>query len=819
MKYPGLSLIGGIGLAVGTAIGTAFFSFFYSYIYATIPGPDGHRIVGLENWSIKTNNEVRQAAHDFVAWRDELTTVQELGAFRTVGRNLVAAGAASESISIAEITATGLAVPRVHPRVGRALTAADEAPAAAPVLLIGSDVWASRFNSDPGVIGREVRLNDTVHTIVGVMPDGFGFPFNHSYWTALKLDPSRHAQRAGPAIFIFGRLAPGTTIEQAQAELTTLASRASARFPDTHGDLRARVMPYAHPIMDIQGITSWEFAMVQSLVSLLLLVVALNVAALIYARTATRHGEIAVRTALGASRSRLVTQLFVEAFVLCGVSALAGLMLARVGMRMGHAIMETEVGRLPYFVTIGVPAAGYVYIALATLMAAVIAGVVPALQATGRRMEVTLKEFGSRSGARLGGTWTTLIVAQVAIAVAGLSIAVGVFWNNIAGAATTMSFETRSYLAATISSDPEPPPGVDPDTYRRDAAMRAVKLRTDLIARLEREPQVEDVTLARAIPGTEPTAQVEVEGVTPPLSGPPAVEFNDVPDDFFLAFGAPLVGGRLLSAADARNAARPVVVNQAFARRVLGNLEAIGARVRFIRRPQDGLALGDSPRDRDDGSVDAEPWHEVVGVVADLYTNPIDPERVQPAVFLPLDTGAGSRAAVLVKVRGQDAGAFSPRLREIAMSLDPAARVNLRTFVEMDRQQQLARRLIVLALSLITIAALLLSAAGIYAMMSFTVSRRRKEIGIRAAMGADSAQLLRGIFAKAAAQLGIGVIVGAALAFVTDNLAGGDALGPTGRLVFVPMMAVVMIVVGLLASIGPARRGLKVQPTEALRSE
>ena len=819
VKHPGLSLIGGIGLAVGIAIGTAFFVFFYSYIYATLPGPDGHRIVGLENWSIKTNNEVRQAAHDFVTWRDEMTTVEELGAFRTISRNLFAAGTAPESIRIAQITATGLAVPRVQARLGRALTAADEAAAAPPVLVIGSDVWASRFNSDPSVIGRDVRLGETVHTIVGVMPEGFEFPVNHSYWTPLHLDTSRHARRAGPAIFIFGQLAQGATIEQAQAELSTIASSASAQFPDTHADLRARVMPYAHPIMDIQGVTTWEFAMVQSMVSLLLLVVTLNVGILIYARTATRQGEIAVRTALGASRGRLVTQLFIEALVLCGVSALAGVMLARVGMRMGHAIMETEVGRLPYFVTLGVPWSGYVYVALATLIAVVIAGVVPALQSTGRRMETTLKEFGSRSGLRLGRTWTTMIVAQVAMAVAGLPIAVGGFWSTITGASTTMTFETRPYLAAMISSDPEPPPGVDPESYRRDSAIRAAKLQVDLIARVEREPQVEDVTLARAIPGNEPTAQVEVEGVTPPLTGPPRVEFNHVAEDFFRVLDVPLVAGRWLTAADARNAARPIIVNQTFVRRVLGNRDAVGMRLRFIRAPQDGLALGDSPRDRDDGAVDTEPWHEIAGVAGDLSTNPIDPELVRPAVFHALDTGSGSRATLLVKVRGQDATAFAAPLREIAMSLDPTLRVNLRTFVEMDRQQQIARRLIVLAVSLITIAVLLLSAAGIYALMSFTVSRRRKEIGIRAAMGADATQLLRGIFTTAAVQLGIGVIVGTGLAFLVDVLMGGDALGPTGRLVFVPMMAVVMIVVGLIASIGPARRGLRLQPTEALRAE
>ena len=812
VKHPALSLVGGIGLAVAIAIGTAFFVFFYSYIYATIPGPDGHRIVGLENWSIKTNNEVRQAAHDFVTWRGELKTVQELGAFRTIGRNLFAAGAAPESIRVAEITATGLAVPRVQPRLGRALTAADEAPDAPPVLVIGSDAWASRFNSDPAVIGREVRLGETVHTIVGVMPEGFEFPVNHSYWTALHLDPSRHARRAGPAIFIFGRLAPDTTIEQAQAELSTIAASAAAQYPDTHADLRARVMPYAHPILDIQGVTSWEFAMVQSMVSLLLLIVTLNVAILIYARTATRQGEIAVRTALGASRSRLVTQLFIEALVLCGVSALAGVMLARVGLRMGHGIMETEVGRMPYFVTLGIPWSGYLYVALATLIAAVIAGVVPALQSTGRRMETTLKEFGSRSGLRLGRTWTTMIVAQVAMAVAGLPIAFGGFWGDITRASTTMTFETRPYLAAMISSDPEPPPGVDPESYRRDTAIRAAKLQVDLVERVEREPQVEDVTLAQAIPGNEPTAQVEVEGGTPPVTGPPRVEFNHVAEDFFRAFDVPLVAGRWLTAADARNAARPIIVNQTFVRRVLGNRDAVGMRLRFIRAPQDGPALGDT-------SVDTEPWHEIAGVAGDLSTNPIDPELIRPAVFHALDTGSESRATLLVKVRGQDAAAFAAPLREIAMSLDPTLRVTLRTFVEMDRQQQIARRLILLALSLISTAVLLLSAASIYALMSFTVSRRRKEIGIRAAMGADATQLLRGIFTTAAVQLGIGVIVGIGLSFLADVLIGGDGLGPTGRRVFVPVMAVVMIVVGLIASIGPARRGLRIQPTEALRAE
>ena len=818
VKYPGLSIIGGAGLAVGIAIGAAFFAFFYSYIYATIPAPDGHRIVGLENWDVRTNNEVRQAAHDFVTWRDEMKTVVELGAFRTVGKNFFAEGASAESVRIAEITAVGLNVPHIQPRLGRLLMAADEAPGARPVLLISSDVWVTRFASDPAILDREVRFGTTVYTIVGVMPEGFNFPISHDYWTPLHLDPARYPRRQGPAIFIFGRLAPGVTMDQAQAELSAIAASTATQFPDTHTELRARVMPYAHPIMDIQGISTWQFAAMQATVSLLLLIVALNVAILVYARTATRQGEIAVRSALGASRARLVAQLFIESLVLCGLAAGAGLLLAQVGIRMGHAIMETEVGRLPYFINAGIPAPAYVYVALLTLVAAVISGVVPALHSTGQRMQITLREFGSSSGLRLGNTWTILIVAQVALTVAGLPMAVALFWDDMSGGRTTMVFEPRPYLAATLSSDAEPPPGVDLEAYRRDQTIRAAKLEADLTARLEAEPAIAEVALARAIPDDEPAAQIEVEGAAAPVSGALRVKLNEVSDDFFAAFGVRHVAGRLLTSSDATSEARAIVVNETFVRRVLGNGDAIGRRVRYISTRQDGVALGDSPLDTRASMIKTDQWHEIVGVVGDMYTNPIDPDLVWPQVFHALNTTSGSRPALLIKVRGNDAADFSTRLRDITMSLDPSVRLNIRPLIDMERQQQLALRLLVLALSLIVGAVLLLSAAGIYALMSFTVSRRRKEIGIRAAMGADAGQLLRGVFSRSAAQLGAGVAIGSALALFLDVMSGGEVLGSTGRL-FVPAMAIVMIGVGLLASIGPARRGLKVQPTEALRAE
>ena len=196
VKYPGLSLIGGAGLAVGIAIGAAFFAFFYSYIYATIPAPDGHRIVGLENWDVKTNNEVRQAAHDFVTWRDELKTVQELGAFRTDrpqpgrGRRIAGTGPHRGNHGRGSERSAHSAATRTR------VDAGGRSARRPPVLVIGSDVWASRFNSDPSIVGRDVRLGNTVHTIVGVMPEGFEFPVNHSYWTPLH--PRSFAASAAP---------------------------------------------------------------------------------------------------------------------------------------------------------------------------------------------------------------------------------------------------------------------------------------------------------------------------------------------------------------------------------------------------------------------------------------------------------------------------------------------------------------------------------------------------------------------------------------------------------------------------------------------
>jgi putative ABC transport system permease protein len=586
---------------------------------------------------------------------------------------------------------------------------------------------------------------------------------------------------------------------QAQAELSALGAQAASAFPLTHARLQPRVMPYAHPILDIQGVTTRDFTALQSLISMLALIVAINVGVLVYARTATRQREIAVRTALGASRRRIVGQLFIEALVLSAAASAAGIALARFGITQGFAIYAAEGNdALPYFLNPDMPLAAYVYVAMLTVLTAVVAGVLPALHATGRRAHDTLKQASGTDGLRLGRVWTAMIIAQVAIAVTALPATMMMSWSGMQRGLTRANYNEESFLAVTLTADPDPPAGVPASVYERESVVRFEKTKTDLVARLEAEPAVDDVTVAATIPGAESRARIAIDGEVNVLSGALEVRFNrGVAPDFFDVFGARVIAGRALRDSDGTGGTQAIVVNRAFVDQLLGGANAVGRRLRYP-------------------AASGATQYEIVGVVTNLVTNTIAPDLIEPVIYH--SPGSWTRATALIRMRGNDPLQFAPRLRDLTSALDPTLRLQIVTFSEMKRQQMIGLRLMVLVSSLVILTALLLSAAGIYAMMSFTVSQRRKEIGIRSAMGADAGQLLRSIFARAALQLATGIVVGTVLALMIDRASEGEMLGSLGR-GLLPATAAVMTIVGLFATIGPARRGLRIQPSEALRAE
>lgn len=812
VKYPGLALVGGLGMAVAIAIGAGSFAFFYSALYPTLPLDEGDRIIALENWDVVASDEERQSLHDFVLWRREMKSVQDVASFHDTGRNLFLTQGAGEPVRVAEMTASGFRVARVAPLLGRPLVDDDERQGAAPVVVIGHEVWKTRFDSDPRIIGRQVRLGTTPHTVVGVMPEKFAFPMNHGFWTPLRSDTVRYARGKGPEIHVFGRLAPGATRKQAQAELATLGRRTAAAFPRTHERLRPQVLPYTYPLMDIQDVSLAQVGLMQLMVSLLLVVVCVNVSILVYARTATRQGEIAVRSALGASRRRIVLQLFAEALVLSAAAAVVGLLLAQVVLRQANAIMNQEGGGAPFWVDYGLDLATVLYVVGLTLLAAVIVGVLPALQATGSRLQASLRQRGGGTAMRLGRTWTVLIVAQVAIAVSALPAALGTGWSQIRHATTQPRYAASEFLAAWLSEDRQIPAGVDEGAWRGEANARYGARLTEVVRRLRAEPGVASVTFASDAPAGWAGSAVRVDGLPVPAESPNghAVSSTRVGAGYFDALSVPLLAGRPFGAGDLVDSAGSVIVSRAFVQRVLGGGIALGRRIRYAP---------DEPEGEDEAVVRPERWYEIVGVVDDLHVNTMDPEIIAPAVFHASAPAGVYPAFLAIHVRGRAPDGFTGRLREITAAVDPVLKLSTtRALDDIHRQEKAALRLVGLILGMITVAVLLLSAAGIYALMSFTVTRRRREIGIRSALGADPGRLLRGIFSRSVRQLGLGLGVGVGAAVLLEVLTQGGLMDGKGA-VLLPAVAVLMLVVGLMAAVGPARRGLRIQPMDALRQE
>jgi putative ABC transport system permease protein len=808
-KNPGITLVGGLAMAVAIAIGAGMFGFSYSLLNPRLPLDEGHRIVAVENRDAWSNSPRDPFLHDFAAWRQELRTIRDVSAYRNVARNLITPDGGAEPVRLAEMSASGFRVARVAPALGRPLVEEDERPGAPPVVVIGHDVWRTRFGGDPRVVGQTVRLGNAVHTVVGVMPQGFAFPVSHGWWIPLRLSPAGHEPGEGPEVFVFGRLAPGAGWDEAQAELDAVGRRASAAYPGTHADLRPQVLNYTVPAMGIQDMPAWEVTIINAMISLLLVVVAVNVAVLIYARTATRRGEIAIRTALGASRRRIVAQLFAEALVLASVAAIAGLLLAGAGLRTAHGIMKMgNPDAAAFWLDFGLRPATVLYVVGLTVLAAVIAGVLPALGATGRRVQDSLRQLGGGTGLQLGRTWTVLIVTQVAFAVGAIPVVLGVAANEMGEAVTRPLFPEDEFLSAGLEMDPEPPAGTDAEAYRREFAAGFADRQQEVVRRLRAEPWVAEVAVGTSLPamGGWTAIQVERPG-TEQGTSQHITTVNHVDGDYLAAFGSTTLAGRGLGAADADTAARTLVVNQAFVRRYLQNDDVLGHRVRFgwPRKPRPGQQ-----------EAPPEPWHEIVGVVADVHANAIAPELAQPGIFRALVPGQFSRAELVVRVRGADVPAYLARMRAVTAAVDPTLRLEPRVLAEVYGQEESAVRLMGVVLGAVILSVVGLSAAGIYAMMSFTVTQRRREIGLRAALGADPRRLLSGIFARSLRQLALGGAVGLAVA-VALNLAMKGSVFHGRNLLLVPAVCLLMMVIGMLAAVGPARRSLRIHPMEALR--
>ncbi len=822
LRYPGLSLVSVLGMSVGITIAAGAFTIVSMMMGTTLPLPEGDRLVSLVNWDTSTNNRESRLLYDLEAWRDA-KSIEDFSASRNVQRNLIVGGRPPEVVMVAEISASAFRAARVGAYRGRTLLPEDERAGAPDAIVIGHDEWVRRFGADPDIVGQSVGLGPTAYTIVGVMPEGFGFPTYHSFWIPWRLDAAADAPRSGPSINVFGRLAPGATLESAQAELTAIGRRLAAASPATHEHLRPLVMPYAHAFSEMDdpqnalALYAIEIAMV-----LLLVLIAVNVAILVYARTATRQGEIAVRVALGASRRRIVAQLFVEALMLAGVSAAIGIGLTAVGLRQIEGAMLTLVGRWPFWFSLELHTSTVIYVVALTLCAAAIVGVAPALKATGRQVHTRLQTLSPGSGSRMqmGRLWTALIVAQVAVTVAILPMATYFAWSSLR-LQSGGGYATAEFLSASLSLDRT----AAPTTEAGDKAFAARY--GDALAEIERrlkdDSRVREVTFSLTSPGRELAVVLEAESVPVPVDAVnydivegtkrrTLVRFNRVAPNFFSAFDVPVSIGRGLTAADASAdaAGTPgVLVSRGLVDQVFSGANPLGRRIKYV-----GWS-----REAPSGNVVLERWYEIVGVVPDFpVPGPFDDES-EGRVYHAVAAGDLYPARLNVRVRTGDPAALADPLRDLSASIDPdVLLLDVSTADIAFTQAQGMMRLIGVSLALVIVSVILLSSAGIYSLMSFTVARRRREIGIRAALGANRNRILVGIFSRVLAQLGAGAVLGLIAAVGMEQILEGD-LVRNYRAMLLPLVALLMMTLGVIAAIGPVRQGLRIQPIEALRDE
>lgn len=803
-RYPGLTLVSTFALAVGIPVGLAP-GHFVDGLMAPLPVPEGRQIRTLRLWSPAQGHAVSTTTHDYEIWRTALSTFEDIAAFRQSAYNIGAETGGWTVVRGAEVTASTFSVLRAAPFLGRPILPADEAPGAPDVAVIGYDLWRSRFGGDPNILGRSISVGGVPRTVVGVMPQGFRFPMQEFLWTPLRVAPGQTAESAEP-VQIFGRLAEGVDDARANAEFALVAERSAV--PGRDDRLQPQVRPFAYILLPGMGgglRASPEFLASQSLALLVLLVACTNVAMLVFARTATRGNELAVRTALGASRSRIVTQVFVECLVLTVLASGAGLLLlAALPDLIWRVIPGNWATALPYWIRwdVGLDTAARA-LALAAV-GAVVAGVVPALRFTGKQVQSTIQRTrAGRSGVKFGGLPGFLIAADVAVAVTAIGFAMTA-WDLVerAGSAeTAVGIPADEYLAATIRLPVQGGQGSGA-AVGAERRSRMATIQNELVRRLREEPQVAGVAVADVLPRMDhPTRRVEVEGVD---VGEHHRGFTTrvarVAVDFFGEMGQPILAGRDFNAGDAAENASAVIVNATFVERVLGGENPVGRRIRFVPR----------------GDGEPGPWMEIVGVVGHLGMRMISPENDQ-GVYVPIAPGELETVRLAIHVRGDPLG-FVPRLREVAADVAPDLIVSatgpLSDVFEGDWYLVLAMSL---GAGLLVAVLLALAASGIYAIMSFSVAARTTEIGIRSALGADRRDVIVLVARRAVAQIAVGVLIGMPLAalFLVNDV-GPRHVG-AGKTLVVGILT--MVVVGLAACTGPTLRALRIDPNAALKGD
>jgi putative ABC transport system permease protein len=788
-KQPGFTAVAIIALALGIGANTAIFTVVNGVLLRPLPYDHPDQLVWL--WDTPPQlGTAPTSLPDFLDWRDQNQSFEHLAAY--VSGNMFAdAGDGVRDTTVGLVTPETFALFRVSPILGRTFTDEETQPGRYRVAVLSQAMWKSRFGSDPNVLGQTIQLSGAAYTIIGVLPAGFSFPNDAQLWRPLPIDP-KTLNRGPHYLRVVGRLKPQVSLAQAQAEMSAIAERLAQQYPEKiagHGiklDLLSDVV-----IGDIRP----ALFVLLGAVGFVLLIACANVANLLLARSGARQREIAVRTALGASRGRIVRQLLTESIVLSFIGGAFGLLAAVWGV---DSLVSMSPDTIPRAREIAIDPRVASFTLLISIATGVLFGLAPALQVSKPDLTDALKESGrSTAGVRRNRLRNLLVIAEVALSLV-LLVGAGLMIR---------SFERLSYIDPGFKPARVLTMGVSllPNKYPEDE--RVGLLVSQLVERSTAAPGVLSAGAISDLPlsGSNTSDSFTIEG-RPAVAkvDEPSTEYRVVTPHYFESMSIPLLAGRDFSDADTRQSPNVAIINEAFARRHFAGEEPLGHRLKLQGQQRDPLLI--------------------VGVVGNVRDFGLD-EQPTPGLYVPYLQDPLSetykRSMTIVARTKSDPGAAAEPLRAELTAFDKSLPVySIKPMTEYLRDSLSRRRFNMVLLSIFGGVALLLAAVGIYGVISYGVTQRIHEIGIRMAVGAQSRDILKLVVGQALVLTLAGVAVGLAAALALTRLMTSllFEVSATDPLTF-SAISVLLTVVALAACFVPARRATKVDPIIALRYE
>jgi putative ABC transport system permease protein len=789
-KAPAFTIVAVVTLGLGIGANSAIFSVVNGVLLKPLPYPQPDRLVGV--YHVTEGHRAVMSGPNFTDIA-RLSQSLESAAASNTSRVILTGEGEPARLPIAEVTASLFNVLRVRPILGRAFNADENTPGKTNSVILSYALWQQRFGGDSQVIGRRVTLDGVKREVVGVMPQGFSYPENRQAWLPLEFDESFvTGQRSAWYLSVIARLKPGVTPQQSAAEVETLGRNLATQYPNDNGEIGMTTYPLLEAMV---GDVRRSVLILLGAVGFVLLISCTNVANLLLARAAARSSEMAVRTALGANRGRLMRQLITESLLLSLLGAGVGLLLAVWGVDLLTRLKPAGIPRLD---NVAIDATVILFTILTAGVTGLLFGLVPAFSAT-RGVSASLKESGrgavnSRGGARLRGA---LVVAELALAVMLLAGA-GLLLRSFAKLqAVDPGFRPEQALAFDLTL---------PDArYAGDESR--VAFFDQLLPRLRAMPGVRDASAVLGLPlnGLDLIISFQVKGRPPvPPAQQPAMQVRIATANYFSTIGIPVKRGRAFTEDDKAGSPRVVVVTESAAREFFPGEDPIGKTIT--------LGWGRGPGKPRAGG-------EVVGIVGDVKDAGLD-EANPPQIYLPYRQWTVGSMTVLLKTSVPPTSMAGPA-REQVYAIDPNLPLsNVNTLDAVVAKSISQQRFYMLLLSIFASVALALAAIGIFGVLSYAVSQRTREIGIRMALGAQERTVVGLIVRQAMLLVAAGVAAGTALGLLVSQTMSKMLFNvtPTDPATYATVSAV-LAAVALLAAYVPARRATRVDPIVALRAE